>query len=328
MAKNTLSPKKIEQHLLKKKKAAHAIARKIAIQPDILTTTKATRTLNSMTRELEKIQEAITIDPNMHSHYVNQLVDFYISTMKKHFPNAKTKFRREEIFIAIVTGAILEYYPDTKPAYLGGDKLIEDRVRTDIQIKSPTDVFRIFYDIPQMKKQMKEAGFPVGTIEAAVDAASREYTYSYKDLTSLKGKLDFMKRYQKISQANWYLLFFDNISNYTAVGFPAAVLLKFVRAFRQYFVPVFDDKQKGLYALKLQLTYNSGFHLKVWSHIVSAQSVIHYREEEDFYKDRNNHMDIIQRQAYNKVFWSDNYHRGNLQIQNSIFAPIKYKGKR
>lgn len=328
MTKKTLSPKKIELYLKNKKQASDAIARKIAKQPDILTSTKATRTLNGVRRELEQIQETMKLDPALYGRYLEQLVDSYIAIMKKYFPKAKTNFRREEIFIAIVTHSILDYHPDTRPAYLGGDKVINQKIKTDIQIKSPQDVFRIFYDIDQMEKDMKAAGFKPATIEAAILAASQEYTYTYKDLTNLKGKMDFMARYLKISQANWYLLFFDNISSYTAVGVPKELLLQFVRVFHRYLKPIKDRGRDDFYALKLDLTYAAKFHAKVWSGIVSAKSVIHYRDADSFYKDRQHYMSYSDIKAYNENFWSASHKAGNLQIQNAIFAPIQYKGKR
>lgn len=323
MVQTAATKKDLERHLQQKQKAAKSIAVKIANDKDVKTKNKATRVYKTVQKELAKIEEAITIDPGMYSNHINQLIDHYIKIMQETFPNAKTKFRREELFVAILTHKVLEYVADNVPAYLSGDVQFEgkyDNTVLDIQIKSPTDVFRIFYKIDAMKERMKVAGLPDGVISAAAQAASQDYTFTYKQLSTKKGKIEFMERYLQISQANWYLLFYEHPASFTAVGLPKQLLIEFVKFFYRYFIPI---KEKEVYALKLDLTYANKFHIKVWSSIVNIGGVIHYRDKEEFYQDRHKHMTASERKSYHDNFWGK-YKHGNLQIQNTLFDPIKY----
>ena len=240
-----------------------------------------------------------------------------------------TNWRKEEFYMFYIIGDILKYDPwDTKGAYFGGDiDITKGEYELSIQIKSPADKFRIYYSAKYARDHLIKQGFS----EHFADQAAANITAAFSskfttaDLANSSNKKAFMEYYRNISKANWYVLFYNNGNQISAVSIPKDELINFVMTFEEYFVPKPEqsDTAKGLAFLSFRLD-NTSFQLDLWENVLSVQSAIHYANADEFYKDRRFYFndDAFKISSYNKQFWND---RGHSVLQNKFFAPIKYK---
>lgn len=289
-----------------------------------------TRRTNAAIRGVDNIQggfnKLVTEGAHPDTSQLDQMVSDFGQIITTNFPKDKTNLRPDEVKIAILLGELVGYEVDNVPAYMGGDQKLEGEESLDIQIKGHSDVFRIHYNLDIIKREMSKNGkFDPTFISSMQNYVADLVVYERSFLESVEGKVAFMEKYSNISGANWYLLALPNAASWTMIGFPAHLMTHFVRSFPNAFRPTAEGtaagKRTGQSKMKLTLG-NSNSLMYIWEGIINANSVLHYRDESAFYKDRKKMLGGT-RESYNAVFHGANA-AGNIQLQNSLFAPIKY----
>jgi hypothetical protein len=290
----------------------------------------AVKTLESITKEVQDLVKNFEIiNTENPARLLKQFGEEYVKILKEHnLSVGGTKFRLEEIYLQLICLNNLGYDPwENKPAYLGGDLDLDNDL--SLQIKSPKDFFRIHYNLEKAEREMKNAGFSEGIINDTLYkiAEARLKNFKYEDLKKNDNKIEFIKYYHEISRANWYVLFYNNAPDVSAVSFPAELLPRFAEYFYMFFKAARETNNLGkiLGLGKLAFGLNrSDVRIKIWQNVISAGVIIHYVNVENFYKHRSEHFTRDEIQQYNKVFWDN---RGFEVIQNTFFAPVQYKGR-
>lgn len=325
MAHLTKNQQDIRQALVEIKKGPLGLTKKIARAAE--NEQDAMKIIDSIYGELEELQKEYNIQTNIMSKDMQEIAKKYQAILKKYgLQLGSTKFRPEEIYAHLITGRILGYDAwDTKPAYLGGD--IPAELNLDIQIKSPRDYFRVHYNLDVAEREMQAAGFSEGMINETLYkiAAAHVERFRFEELKNSANKIKFLKYYQSISRANWYILYYKNAPNVSAISFPAKLLSQFAENFHMFFKPARESTKTGktLNLGKLKFAfYGTKFRTDIWMNIVSTNAIIHYTNADNFYKHRRENLSDKQIKTYNAVFWGD---KGFEVVQNTFFAPISYK---
>lgn len=334
MAKVIKSQKDIIEHLKEISNVGKGLAKKIA-RANKTDPGNGVKMWDSLSATLNRLQKDshLLINSTESQQELDRLFNKYQNALKRkrtgtHLDLGKTNWRKEEFYMYYIVGEILRYDPwDSDPAYFGGDINLKE-YNMSIQIKSPEDKFRIYYSADKARGNLAGAGdFSEEFIEEVVKDIQQAFAQPFTTtaLQNETNKIKFMEYYQKISRANWYVLFYESGSSISAVSLPSESLINFVSTFAKYFVPKAEGTKtaKGLAFLSFRLS-NSSFQIDLWEGILSLQSAIHYSNADEFYEARNNYFedDPVTIKRYNDQFWRNH---GHAAIQNKFFAPIKYR---
>mgnify|MGYP001068707669 CR=1 FL=1 len=325
MANLTKKDASIREALLEIKKGPLGLTKKIARAAE--SEQDAMSILDQINADLEELRQEYSLQTDVMSKDLERIAKRYEAILRKHgLKLGSTKFRPEEIYVNLISNHILGYDAwDTKPAYLGGD--IPGELGLDIQIKSPKDFFRVHYNLDVAEREMEKEGFSDGMINTTLYriAAAKFERFRFQDLKSAQNRINFIKYYHTISRANWYILFYNNAPDVSAISFPAKLLPQFAENFHMFFIAAKETTKTGktLELGKLRFALDKAdVRVKVWQSIVNTSVIIHYTNAENFYKHRAEHLDRPAIQTYNAVFWGD---KGFEAVQNALFAPVSYR---
>lgn len=281
-------------------------------------------------RSISKIpKNVVSIDPKQAEAIAYSSFYIYQQAVSGVVDVGRTNWRREEYYMYWMLDDALGYDPwDNLAAYSGSD--LTDQEVGGIQIKSEGDFFRIAYATDVAQTALNKTDFSakkIATIMEAIEGAWLEKTrFTVEGMKSDPSTREkFMREHQKISQADWYVIFFKTSGGYAggyqAISFPADKLVEFGRAYQDSLHPVREGTKRGkkLSLAKLQIRKLGD---RVWANTLTVGNAIHYLNAKAFYKTRQNMYSSAEIISYNQNFrQSDGY----FHIQNTYFAPIKYQ---
>lgn len=316
---------------------------------------KAADILRELRSSLQVLQDrSIAVDTTtantIYNHY-EKMTDEYINIMKRVLTKdglGNINWRRDEIRMSLMARDILNYNPmENEAAYVTGDRSlvikreIGSELTKQIQIKSSTDFFRIYYSFSEIRSKMK-GKYPEDLIAKAEKAVEtirdHQLQFTVNDLKNdYTNKIKFMEFHKNLSAADWYIIYYKNsqpteyngdLNNFSALSFPAEKLINFAKAFNFYLNPVPEQlaseraKSPGDRLGKLKLNFNdSGLSWSVWFDVLTPGIIIHYSHAPSFYKHRN--KAIRSHISKYNANWDLNK-SGFSAIQNVYFDPIEY----
>ena len=280
--------------------------------------------------EMSKLPKGVvSINPKQAEFMAYSSFHLYQAAVGRVVDTGGTNWRQEEYYMYWMLDDALGYDPwDNLPAYSGSD--LTDQQVGGIQIKSEGDFFRIAYALATAKRELKKTNFSEGKINTITNHINDVWLNSNQfTVAGMKSNLGtrarFMAKHQEISQAKWYVIFFKTTGGYAggyqAISFPAEKLGEFGRVYQNSLNPVKETTARGkkLDLAKLQIK-NLGS--AVWMDTLTLGNAIHYLDAKAFYKTRQNEYSSSEIISYNKRFRAED---GYTHIQNTYFAPIKYR---